>query len=205
VCGQGTLYELPPGRQIRLDGHALLSALRYELQKLRCSACGQIFTAPLPPEAGEEKYSPQARAVLAVSRCYLGVPLYRLQGYQAMLGVPMPDSTQWDQIEQVGDCSYPVFVYLERLAAQGDLIHQDDTSVRILSLMAENLKIRAQANARWATYSSSSTYSMVSPLQPGPPILGIPPRYSPRNLSVPTVTSMISSLISASSPQTGQR
>jgi hypothetical protein len=147
VCGQGTLYELPPGRQIRIDGHALLSALRYELQKLRCSACGQIFTAPLLPEAGEEKYSPRARAVLAVSRCYLGVPLYRLQGYQAMLGVPVPDSTQWDQIEQVGDCSYKVFAYLECLAAQGDLIHQDDTSVRILSLMAENLKIRAQAEA----------------------------------------------------------
>jgi hypothetical protein len=147
VCGQGTLYELPPGRQIRIDGHALLSALRYELQKLRCSACGQIFTAPLLPEAGEEKYSPRARAVLAVSRCYLGVPLYRLQGYQAMLGVPVPDSTQWDQIEQVGDCSYKVFTYLECLAAQGDLIHQDDTSVRILSLMAENLKIRAQAEA----------------------------------------------------------
>jgi hypothetical protein len=64
VCGQGTLYELPPGRQIRIDGHALLSALRYALQKLRCSACGQIFTAPLPEEAGEEKYSPRARAVL---------------------------------------------------------------------------------------------------------------------------------------------
>jgi hypothetical protein len=115
VCGQGTLYELPPGRQIRIDGHALLSALRYELQKLRCSACGQIFTAPLLPEAGEEKYSPRARAVLAVSRCYLGVPLYRLQGYQAMLGVPVPDSTQWDQIEQVGDCSYKVFAYLDRI------------------------------------------------------------------------------------------
>lgn len=147
VCGQGTLYELPPGRQIRIDGHALLSALRYELQKLRCSACGQIFTAPLPPEAGEEKYSPRARAVLAVSRCYLGLPLYRLEGYQAMLGAPVPDSTQWDQIEKVGDCSYKVFAYLENLAAQGDLIHQDDTSVRILSLIAENLKIRAQAEA----------------------------------------------------------
>src|SRR4030095_6735477 len=48
VCGQGHLYELPPGGEIRLDGHALLSALRYELQKLRCSACGQLFTASLP-------------------------------------------------------------------------------------------------------------------------------------------------------------
>lgn len=47
VCGQGTLYELPPGVEIRIDGHALLSALRYELQKLRCSACGQILVAYL--------------------------------------------------------------------------------------------------------------------------------------------------------------
>jgi rubredoxin len=109
VCGQGTLYELPPGREIRIDGHALLSAMRYELQKLRCSACGQIFTASLPPEAGKEKYSPQARAVLVVSRYYLGLPFYRVEGYQAMLGVPMPDATQWDQIERVGDSCYVVF------------------------------------------------------------------------------------------------
>jgi len=147
VCGQGTLYELPPGVEMRIDGHALLSALRYELQKLRCSACGQIFTATLPDEAGDEKYSARARAVLAIGRYYLGLPLYRLQGYQAMLGVPVPDATQWDQIEKVGDCSYVVFAYLERLAAQGELIYQDDTSVRMLSLMGENRKIQAQAQA----------------------------------------------------------
>jgi transposase len=147
VCGQGTLYELPPGGEMRIDGHALLSALRYELQKLRCSGCGQIFTATLPDDAGAEKYSARARAVLALGRYYLGLPFYRLQGYQAMLGVPVPDATQWDQIEKVGDCSYVVFEYLERLAAQGELIYQDDTAVRILSLIGENLKIRAQAEA----------------------------------------------------------
>jgi hypothetical protein len=145
ACGQGTLYELPPGREIRIDGHGLLSAMRYELQKLRCSACGQIFTAPLPSEAGAEKYSPRARAVLVVGRYYLSLPFYRLQGYQAMLGVPMPDATQWDQIERVGDCGYVVFELLETLAAQGELIHQDDTSVRILTLIKENQQIRAEA------------------------------------------------------------
>jgi len=147
VCGQGTLYELPPGVEMRIDGHALLSAMRYELHKLRCSACGAIFTAPLPQEAGEEKYSARARAVLVVSRYYLGLPLYRLQSYQAMLGVPVPDATQWDQIEKVGDCSYVVFESLETLAAQGELIYQDDTSVRILSLIKENQKMQAQAGA----------------------------------------------------------
>jgi len=148
VCGQGTLYELPPGVEIRLDGQALLSALRYELQKLRCSACGQIFTASLPHEAGEEKYSPRARAVLVVGRYYLGLPLYRIEGYQAMLGVPIPDATQWDQIERVADCGYVVFQHLEGLAAQGELIHQDDTSVRIVTLIKENQQIRAQAAAQ---------------------------------------------------------
>ena len=48
VCGHGTLYALPPGVEIRIHGHALLSAIRYALEKLRCSACGQIFTAGLP-------------------------------------------------------------------------------------------------------------------------------------------------------------
>jgi hypothetical protein len=147
VCGQGRLYGVPPGIEIRIDGNALLSAIRYELEKLRCSACGQVFTAPLPAEAGTEKYSPRARAVLAVSRYYLGLPFFRVEAYQAMLGVPVPDATQWDQIEQLGDCSYKVFAYLETLAAQGELIHQDDTSVRILSLMAENRTHQTAAEA----------------------------------------------------------
>jgi hypothetical protein len=30
VCGQGTLYTLPAGVEVRIDGHALLSAMRYE-------------------------------------------------------------------------------------------------------------------------------------------------------------------------------
>lgn len=133
VCGQGRLYGLPPGVEMRIDGNALLSAMRYELEKLRCSACGEIFTARLPKDAPGEKYSSRARSVLAVGRYYLGWPLYRLEGYQAMLGVPMPDATQWDQIERVGDSGYVVFRYLERLAAQGELVFQDDTAVRILT------------------------------------------------------------------------
>jgi transposase len=80
VCGRGRLYRIAPGVDIRLDGHALLSAVRYDLEKLRCSACGQVFTASPPPEAGREKYSARARALLVLGRYYLGVPLYRLEG-----------------------------------------------------------------------------------------------------------------------------
>jgi transposase len=144
ACGRGRLYRLPAGIEMRLDGHALLSAVRYEVEKLRCSACGQVFTASLPVEAGSEKYSARARAVLALSRYYLGVPFYRLEGYQALVGVPVADATQWDQVEHVADCAYPVFKHLERVAAQGDVIYQDDTPARILSLIEENQQGAAQ-------------------------------------------------------------
>jgi transposase len=144
ACGRGRLYRLPAGIEMRLDGHALLSAVRYEVEKLRCSACGQVFTASLPVEAGSEKYSARARAVLALSRYYLGVPFYRLEGDQALVGVPVADATQWDQVEHVADCAYPVFKHLERVAAQGDVIYQDDTPARILSLIEENQQGAAQ-------------------------------------------------------------
>jgi len=73
--------------------------------------------------------------------------LYRVEAYQAMLGVPVPDATRWDAIEKVGDCAYVVFAQMEQVAAQGELIWQDDTAVRILSLMQENLELIAAAQA----------------------------------------------------------
>jgi transposase len=151
VCGRGRLYRVAPGVDIRLDGHALLSAVRYVLEKLRCSACGQVFTAAAPPEVGADKYSARARAVLVLGRYYLGVPLYRLEGYQAMVGVPVSDATQWDQIERVADCAYPVFEQLKTLAAQGEVIYQDDTYVRILSLIAENRQAHADDTSEGRT------------------------------------------------------
>jgi transposase len=95
--------------------------------------------------------------VLVLGRYYLGVPLYRLQGYQAMVGVPIADATQWDQIERVADCAYPVFEHLQELAAQGEVIYQDDTHVRILSLMAENRQAQAEssAGARTGMYTTA--------------------------------------------------
>ena len=74
-----------------------------------------------------------------------------------MLGVPVPDATQWDQIEKVGDGSYRVFAHLERLAAQGELIHQDDTSVRMRSLIDENRTMRAHAEAPGFSRSTERT------------------------------------------------
>jgi transposase len=157
ACGRGTLYRLLPGVEMRLDGNALLSAVRYELEKVRCSACGQVFTASVPAAAGTEKYTTRARAVLALARYYLGLPWYRLEGFQAVVGVPVADATQWDQAELVGDCSYPIFKWLETLAAQGEVIFQDDTPQRILTLIEENHRARVRAQAQGKTKTEERT------------------------------------------------
>lgn len=68
-----------------------------------------------------------------------------------MLGVPVPDATQWDQLERVADCGYVVFTHLERLAAQGELIHQDDTSVRILAFIKENQTAPTERTGMYTT------------------------------------------------------
>jgi hypothetical protein len=62
--------------------------------------------------------------------------------------VPVPDATQWDLGEVVGDCTPPIFKYLEKLAAQGEVIFQDDTPGRVLTLIEENQQARAQARAQ---------------------------------------------------------
>jgi hypothetical protein len=152
ACAQGSLYGLPPGVEVRIDGNGFLTALRYELEKLRCSACGQVYTAPLPPEAGEKKYTDRARAVLALGRYYLGLPFNRLEGYQRLVGVPVADATQWDQVEQLVGDVWPVFNELVYQAAQGERLYEDDTPVRVLSMILENAV--ASPGARTGMYTT---------------------------------------------------
>jgi hypothetical protein len=152
ACGRGTWYRLPPGVEIRIDGNGFLTALRYELEKLRCSTCGQIYTAPLPVEAGPNKYSASARAVLALGRYYLGLPFNRLEGYQQLIGVPVADATQWDQIEPLAGDIWPVFNELVYQAAQGEVLYEDDTPVRVLSMIQENTT--ASADERRGMYTT---------------------------------------------------
>ena len=148
---------------MRMDGRALLAAVRYELEKFRCSACGQIFTAPLPAGAGAEKYGARARAVLALARYYLGVPWYRLESFQALVGVPVPDATQWDQVEHVGNCAYPLFKHLERLAAQGDLTVPGAPLDNNMAERALKLCIRQRKNSLfYATEHSAYVASLLT-------------------------------------------
>jgi transposase len=147
ACGQGTVYEKNPGVLVRIIGLPPLAAKVYRLQKLRCHLCGQVFTADAPAEAGPTKYDATAGSMISLLKYGSGLPFNRLEGLQGSLGVPLPASTQWDIMEAVAGNLAPVFDELIRQAAQGEVLHNDDTTVKILELMGDRGRRETQADA----------------------------------------------------------
>jgi hypothetical protein len=136
VCLKGRVYRIKtPKVIVRVTGTAPLSARVWELESLRCNLCGEVFTAQAPPEVGEEKYDETCGAMIALLKYGSGFPFYRLEGLQNSLGIPLPASTQWEIVEQIADKIYPAYEELIRQAAQGEVLHNDDTTVKILALM----------------------------------------------------------------------
>jgi transposase len=122
---------------VRITGQPPLAAKIYQLHKLRCHLCGQVFTAPAPAEAGSDKYDATAGSMIGLLKYGSGLPFNRLEGLQGHLEIPLPASTQWDIVAAVAAQLEPAFAELIRQAAQGDVLHNDDTTVKILELMGQ--------------------------------------------------------------------
>jgi transposase len=141
-CEKGTLYDTArPGVLVRLVGQPPVGATIYYLQKLRCGLCGGIFTAD--PAAGvepDEKYDATVGSMVALLKYGTGMPFNRNETMQANLGTPLPASTQWDLVEAQAERAEPVFAELVQQAAQGDVVHNDDTGVKILEMMGERAR-----------------------------------------------------------------
>jgi hypothetical protein len=137
-CAHGRLYRLrEPERIVRITGQPPLAARTWELDRLRCSGCGGVFTAPAPLEAQGPKYDERAAAIMALLRYRVGTPLHRLDRLQRNLETPVPASTQWEVVRDRVDAVVPVHDELCRCAASGRVLHNDDTSVRILEFMGK--------------------------------------------------------------------
>jgi transposase len=119
---------------VRFVGHAPLEATVFEMERLRCNACGQIFKADEPDGAGPEKYDETAVALIARLKYGTGVPFQRLERLQEQLGMPRSAATQWDLMAAAAERIRPGWEELIRQAAQGDVMHNDDTSMWILRL-----------------------------------------------------------------------
>ena len=133
-CGGKVYPQREPGVLVRIKGQAPIAATVYELEKLRCNLCGNVFTAAAPEEAGEEKYDETAASMIALLRYGSGFPWYRLEGLQENLGIPLPVATQCEIVKETAAQIQPAGDELIRQAAQGGVVHNDDTSMRVLSL-----------------------------------------------------------------------
>ena len=137
-CGRGNVYEQKePKVLVRIVGQAPLAATVYSLERLRCGACGQVFTAQEPEGVGPEKYDETAAAMIAQLKYGSGMPFYRLEQLERQLGIPLPAATQWEIVGETAELIQPARDELIRQAAQGEVVHNDDTSMRVLRLARE--------------------------------------------------------------------
>ncbi|HXS95670.1 MAG TPA: transposase [Candidatus Limnocylindrales bacterium] len=53
------------------------------------------------------------------------------------MGIPLPTATQWEIVEEAAELIKPAHEELIRQAAQGEVLHNDDTSMRVLRMERE--------------------------------------------------------------------
>jgi transposase len=154
-CKKGKVYEMKvPGVLVRIVGQAPVEATVFELQKLRCHLCGEVFTAKEPEDVGSEKYDATSASMIALLKYGSGLPFNRLEGLQGSLGIPLPASTQWDIVSDMAKMIEPVYEELIRQAAQGEVLYNDDTTMKILALMGKRAKAKALAEAEADTVAA---------------------------------------------------
>jgi transposase len=156
-CHKGILRtQRRRGVVLRIKGAPPISATGWSLEKLRCDTCGDVFTAPAPPEAGTAKYDESVAVTVALLRYGSGMPHYRLARLQQSLGVPLPESTQWELLAPLFQLALPVFEELLRQSAQSAVLHNDDTSMRILDLRRPGSATAAQIDPeRTGTFTTA--------------------------------------------------
>ena len=114
-CARGTLYGQPQsGIVLRFTGQPPVQVTIYELEKLRCGLCGEVFTAKPPEAAGLEKYDPTVASMVALLKYGNGLPFNRLDGLQENLGMPLPSSTQWEIVAEASSLIQPAYDELIR-------------------------------------------------------------------------------------------
>jgi transposase len=132
-CPKGRLYpKKRPAVMVRIVGMAPLHATVFEREVLRCSCCGESFPAAPPEGIGTQKYDETVPAMASLFRFGTGMPYHRFSRFLANLGLLLPTSTMNEMVMNAADLLEPVLDELMRWGAQGDLIHQDDTVMKIL-------------------------------------------------------------------------
>lgn len=145
---RGRLYRLAqPATLVRIRGGNPFSVTVYEREQVRCNLCLVIFTAPLPEGVGEKKYDESSASMISLLKYGSGQPFNRLERLERNLGTPLPAATQWEVVRDAAGPIAPALEELIRRAAQGELLHNDDTGMKILEHMGRRRK-KKQAQAK---------------------------------------------------------
>ncbi len=152
-CPDSSLKRIKDGVSYHWFGQNPLTLVIFHLERLICHTCKTTYTATAPHDSlpqkeksepaqvQERSVDPTAIASLAALRFEMGVPHHRLSQFQESLGVPLPASSQSMMMEPLREPAEKVFSSLEKTAANGDLILNDDTHGRILDLERGNIPI----------------------------------------------------------------
>jgi hypothetical protein len=137
----GKVYRMKEPRKIlRIVGQPALMAFLWLQERWRCNLCEVIFYAPLPAEAGEaddDKYDETAVAMIAILHFANGFAFHRLAQHQSMLGIPLSASVQSELLGEAYQKLRPVMEALIWHAAQCGILHNDDTGMKVLALLAQ--------------------------------------------------------------------
>jgi hypothetical protein len=137
-CEKGKVYPLSlPSFFVHIKGASPLKATVYERARLRCNLCGDVYVPELPPDVQGDKYDDSATAMIGFLKYGCGLPFYRIEKLQANLGSPVAASTQWDVLNSAALPLLPVYDTLINYAAQGETIHNDDTTMKVLAFLKE--------------------------------------------------------------------
>jgi transposase len=148
-CREGRVYrQKEPKTLIRIVGQAPVKATVFEMERLRCNACCQVFTAAEPAGVGAAKYDMTAVAMIALLKYGTGMPFNRMERLEGQMGLPLPSATQWELMKPAAGSLEPILDELIRQAAQGSVVHNDDTGMRILKL------VRNTDDGRTGTFTS---------------------------------------------------
>ncbi len=146
-CKRGNVHPLKTAPILRIVGQPPLVATCWDCERLRCGTCGLLYTARAPEEAQGPKYDESAVSMIALLHYDGGTPFHRLDHLQRNLDTPLPASTQWDLVNENVALVEPAYQELVRIAAQGEVLHSDDSYVRILEFMGKRwAKLLASGN-----------------------------------------------------------
>jgi transposase len=154
-CVQGKLEQMPSALRLRFEAAAPITAVIYDVAKMRCGACRQGFEAPMPPDVAADvtiaKATPAAIAQSLLLRYGQGFPDSRLDELQAWHDMPFDNSRQWRAALTAFTELEPVRGFLTRFVANATLRQVDDCAVRVIE---DHMRIRFEVqNAEQAGFT----------------------------------------------------